>query len=335
MLLVARSARAQTGDVEPIGIRYEAPTECPDGSAFFREIATRTARVRAAGPAETTRVLHVEIGTGGSDSFTGRLTIEELEAGTTGAREVRATTCEEVVQTLGLVGALALDPKASLAVPTPPSPPTPPGPTTAGEAAPTSEAALEAPKVTAAETAHVPSRRPGHTRIGAGTQVEGAFIASLVPSARVFAEVEVEHGRDHALAPSLRLGATRSIDMSRSPTVGGATLQWTMATLEPCPVRFYLAREIAMRPCGGVAVGVLDAQGSAVEHAQSRARPWVAASAQVRLVWEVHPLLAVELESGAVVPFVRESFVFNPDVPIYTPPPVAFLSRAGVSVRFP
>src|SRR5258708_7240789 len=79
--------------IEPIGIAYDAPPGCPDSTAFFREIASRTSRARSAQSGEKARVLHVAIvkgtgGGGGANAFTGRLLIEEA-ATWSSAREVR------------------------------------------------------------------------------------------------------------------------------------------------------------------------------------------------------------------------------------------------------
>ena len=67
----------------------------------------------------------------------------------------------------------------------------------------------------------------------------------------------------------------------------------------------------------------------------SRSRPWATLSALGRLVWEPLAFLDVELEAGVIAPLYRESFVFTPSVAVYEAPPVAFLSRAGLGLRFP
>jgi hypothetical protein len=68
---LAGSARADSDIVEPIGIRYKAPADCPDSFAFFREIASHTSRVRAARRGETARVLAVDVADSGA-AFTGQ-----------------------------------------------------------------------------------------------------------------------------------------------------------------------------------------------------------------------------------------------------------------------
>ena len=72
-----------------------------------------------------------------------------------------------------------------------------------------------------------------------------------------------------------------------------------------------------------------------VVSAQQRQRPWVAADMYVRLLWEPLRALVLDLELGGVLPFYRESFFFQPGVPIYEAPTVAAFGRIGAGVRFP
>jgi hypothetical protein len=72
-----------------------------------------------------------------------------------------------------------------------------------------------------------------------------------------------------------------------------------------------------------------------VNGAESRSRPWVALTGVLRLAWELLPPLAIEVEAGVVAPLYRESFFFQPAVPVYQAPTLAFLGRAGMGLRFP
>ncbi|HSO32145.1 MAG TPA: hypothetical protein VLT33_06510, partial [Labilithrix sp.] len=75
ILVIAGAARAQEAP-EPLAVAYEAPPGCPTAAAFFREVAARTTRARAAQPGERARVMHVII-TKRDDEHAGRFWIED------------------------------------------------------------------------------------------------------------------------------------------------------------------------------------------------------------------------------------------------------------------
>ena len=339
ILTIAGAAHAQDAP-EPLSVAYEAPPGCPTSDAFFREIAARTTRARAAQPDERARVMHVVV-TKSGEQHVGRLWIEDASASST-ARSVSGRTCSEVVGALALVGALAVDPRASTAPiaaaptatttdapgpspekPADASPPPPPPPVPPPVAPRASSSAGTEPNASAL---------PG--RIEVGIQAEAAFVAGAVPSGRLFGDVSIGP-REGLFAPALRLALARSLDVDRAAAIGGATLRWTSVGLDACPLRLALARPVAVRPCVGGSAGVLDASGTGFAGTVSRSRPWATLSALARFVWEPLAWLDLELEAGVIAPLYRESFVFVPSVSVYEAPPLAFLSRAGLGLRFP
>lgn len=172
-------------------------------------------------------------------------------------------------------------------------------------------------------------------RVAVGAQAEGTALADLVLSGRVFGEISFgEDGRGF-VAPAFRLAASRSLDRDRMPAIGTASLHWTQAALEGCPLRFLLVPTLAARPCVGISGGVLNAEGTVAGAARQRSRPWSSLSAHGRLSWEPSSTFSLEIEAGAVLPLVRETFFFEPSVPVYEAPIVAFLGRAGLALHFP
>jgi hypothetical protein len=134
----------------------------------------------------------------------------------------------------------------------------------------------------------------------------------------------------------LRLALARSLEVGRAARVGGATLTWSTVSGAFCPVRIAIAGEnLGVRPCVELAGGVLDADGQLVAQAQSRSRPWLTAAAHGRLVWALARAFALEIEGGAMAPFFRESFFFEPGIPVYEAPAVVGFGRFAASVRFP
>lgn len=335
---VARAASAQVAP-EPIAVEYEAPPDCPGRDAFFGEITARTPRARAARPGEKARVMRVTI-TKRGEAHAGRLVVED-ETGASSPREVSATRCGEVVGALGLVAALAVDPRASSAPRPEPTatpettpaepPPTPGAPETKPAPAPPPPTPTGPPGPAPTPEGPPSARR---ARLAAGAGAEASAIAEAVLAFRVFGEIALAT-REGPPAPSLRLALARSLDVERSPAIGSATLRWTTGSLDLCPIGLAIGRTLAALPCAGLTVGVLDASGDGVDGAASRSRPWIAPDAHARLVWAPAPLFSVDLEGGAVFPLLRESFFFLPGVPVYEAPPVAALGRANVALHFP
>jgi hypothetical protein len=307
---------------------------------FFREIVARTTRARAALPGDHARTLRVLVGRRG-EAFAGRLWIEEA-ATSSRAREVKGKTCGEVIGALGLIAALAVDPSASVA--SRPEPQAAPPSASAPDAGPREQTATgPAAHRELAQDAQ-PAGRRTPIQLGAGAQGEVAMIADAVFAGRLFADLEVGDSA-RTWTPSFRVALGRSLDTQRRASSGGATLRFTQASVDVCPLRAAIVASIAVRPCVGASGGVLEAQGTDVNGAPPHSRPWTSALAHARLTWSPFAALAVEVEAGAVVPLHRDSFfvrvvegssagMASSEVDVYRAPPVAFVTRAGIGVRF-
>jgi hypothetical protein len=360
------------GDRESIGIAYDAPAGCPAEATFLREVAGRMSRTSTGGPGERARTLHVVVSRRGP-GFTGKLWIEEKGTSST-PRAVTGPACADVVSALSLIAAVAVESKAAAtAAQNPETTLAPEG--TSGvsntESAPTEAAgtpqntvqpnrepiakpparglATSASSAPDAMGGNLPARdqevrskpSPAQTlvsarpvRLEAGAQIELSSLADLVVAGRVFGELEID-GFAEIWAPSFRLALARSLDNDRHPSVGSATLTFTEASLEACPVRANIAASVAVRPCAGASGGVLQAQGKGVDGAQLHTVPWATVFAHGRLAWRPLRLLAVEADVGALAPLRRDSFVFDPNVPVYRAPPLAIAARLGFGMRFP
>ncbi|HLK35581.1 MAG TPA: hypothetical protein VKU41_02435, partial [Polyangiaceae bacterium] len=122
----AASAAAQD-DEETIQLGYQASSGCPDQAAFVARVRARTARAALVAPGTgpgDVRAFDVEVAAG--DPARGRLTLRGPHHAE-GTRRVQAATCDEVVDALALVVALAIDPRAPVIPATPPTT-TAPGP---------------------------------------------------------------------------------------------------------------------------------------------------------------------------------------------------------------
>lgn len=298
-------AEARAADAEAMSLRYDAPPGCPDAASFFGEVSARTTRVRASRSGELARVLVVHIERR-DESFAGHLTIEDAQTKSS-PRDVTGDSCAEVVRALGLVAALAIDPSASVTERPPPPEPNEP-------------IAPPAPSVPAGEGSSLTAE------VGAG--VEASARSDVVVGARLFGEIEIG-------GVAVRLAAMRTFAVDREAVTGSVTLAWTTGTLAVCPFRIALGDDVTVRPCAELGAGILQAKGVGVRDAQDETRPWVDAGAHGRLSWAPARRLALEVEAGANMALLRESFRFDPNVVAYQVPVIAAFARAGVGVLFP
>ena len=102
-----------SAEPEHIRIQFSAPRKCPDGAAFVRALRQRTGRFQLASGAEQTRVFVVTIAAA-DPLVAGRLEIQG-PATEVSVRDVSGKTCDEVMEALALMTALAVDPSAQSA----------------------------------------------------------------------------------------------------------------------------------------------------------------------------------------------------------------------------
>lgn len=182
--VVAGAVRAASA--EPVRITYAAPAGCPDEADVVARLADKANARRAdRGPA---RVFAIAIARDDA-GFHGTIAIDGV------AREVAAGTCEEVVDALVIVAALAVEERAP-AVPPP------------------------------VVIAPAPHREPERWYLVAGAGV--ARYAGMTPSARLGVPVYVAARHGHS-----ELRAT--FDATTRDDLAMASFRWTAGRLEGCP----------------------------------------------------------------------------------------------------
>jgi hypothetical protein len=252
----------------------------------------------------------------------GHLAIVELSGETT-TREVSGQTCAQVVDALALVAALAMDP-GGLAAPLRSPLPT----------APDHE---RAPNPSGRALARRAQRR-WRLSVAAGAEVTGAVPPGLALGIPLFVEL-----RDEPVGPtvaasrarlSLRLGFERTFGASIPTQPGSAQFTWTVGRVDSCAA-WQFGKWLTAGPCAGIEAGILEGKGS-IAHPLDRSRPWVAVAAILRGRWLVLPPFFLELEAGAVLPLVRDTFVFeSPRTVVYEVPSVGPQAGAGLGALFP
>jgi hypothetical protein len=332
-----RAARA--ADTEPIVVRVEAPSSCPEANDFFTQVKARTTRARQAEPGERARSFVVAIRRAGA-RFRGRLDVRD-PGGERSTRELAADGCDELVTALALIAALAIDPDAL--VPTPPAPapaptpapppaPSPPAPTPGRHVTSVASAALVAPALPAL-VAVEPARAEPPLRLAAGVVASwtGAIAPSLSESAAVF--VEASSPARGAVAPTLRVSLLRA---EPGPFVlgrGTASFSWLAGRLDACAIRL-AADPVDLAPCAGLTAGVLGVRGRLGSAVRDEARPWVSAELLFRARVRLDETVRLEATGGASLPFVRDSFIFQPAGTLHEVPAAGGFFGVGCAFRF-
>jgi hypothetical protein len=363
----ATGAAAEQPRAEPVRVDIQAPSDCADGILFLDEVRSRTPLVRAAVEGEPARVFRVTVTRDGAVAR-GTLVVQEGDHAST-PRRVLGASCEEVVQALALVAALAVDPLASMvprlqgekpATPGTTAPPalSPAVPSTAAPpalpvAAPRPNDSRIADESRQPQTTRraAPPERPRAGAIGSTKPSRGAVGARRwawtagalfdvigaedipVVGASVFGQLEWQD--ETVLSPSVRLGAAGFGGRSIPKGPGDGRFEWWTGQLDVCPVRALLSEGIVARPCVAAETGVLAARGGGVPNAQSPLVPWTSVGGLALLEWRFSPLFTLEAYGGVRAPVTRQTFLFSPGFAVYKVPWAFLVAGTGVGLHFP
>ena len=350
-----------------VAVRYDAQTPCPDRSVFIGNLLARTRRLRLTEDRPDAVVFAVRIGSGEADSH------GTLEVTTPGRkptlREVRAGTCEEVVEALALVAALTIDPDAQTA-------PLTSGavqaaasglettteersevvaaasPSEVATAGSPSEGPAEGPEESSPPTAFtrppsVVSRTPQLGRRGYEVGVGGQLELDAAPFGRPFLAwrgfLDVSPRGSGVMRPALGASVALGSDHVEQE-LGGAELDWVAGRLDLCPVDLAGASWVAVRPCVAFDLGRVSGEGKAtkedVELRVHEARfTWASGALLGRVDFEPLGPLLIRLEGGVLVPFSSEAaFVLRGEAKTETlvnVPSASLVGGVGLGLRFP
>ena len=312
---VARAQQPATE--EAIRFQYGAPAECPDLATFTARVRARTARGRVAAADELARTFAVAIAAE-ARGFSG--SVEFLDdTGSSVSRRVHGEACDEVVSSLALITALALD--ASLR-PEPEQPATSkPAPVVAPPAPPVP--ALRPVSVARpgweADGARGPSARVG---VSGGYSVPlDAFSLGLLG--------QLDWPRTSSLISGLALrlrghyaDADRDVDTGRH-----ANLRLLGLEVSACP-KGVRVDPFTLYLCGAFDLGSLRARGvksPALPFPGSSTILWVAVGLELRLAWQPEAPFWLECSGQLGTPLVEHTFRFK------APTAEAFKAEPGLS----
>ncbi|HWP06202.1 MAG TPA: hypothetical protein VNN72_10690 [Polyangiaceae bacterium] len=341
-VLVAASTRVRAADAEPVRVGYEAPANCPAQSAFEAIFLRELGRATLAQAGEYARALTIRV-TESAQGFQAGVELVDRE-GRSVARALEAPTCEQAVEAIALVAALAARSQAEpsesgdagvapAAIPTAtlsaePSPPEPAAPP---------------PSIPADSRASPPKEAPpaAHDAPRETTRLFGAAAGLLVttgvgPAAAFGGGVELRLGTTGPPARSLALLASYA-DTFRTSVNGVDVRMWLVrGRLELCPLEPLFSEHVSVSPCAGFELGSQSGSafedGTRVFNTQTESRLWAAGAlaGRARFRWgNVGAALGPEV----VFPFTRNEFVLQrPELPLYRVPGVAVGASAVAGI---
>ncbi|HEX5101571.1 MAG TPA: hypothetical protein VFV94_18800 [Polyangiaceae bacterium] len=342
-VLVAPSTHVRAADAEPVRVGYQAPSNCPAQPAFEAIFLRELGRATLAQASEYARALAIRV-TESAQGFQAGVELVDRE-GRSVARAIEAPTCEQAVEAIALVAALAarsqaepsdeadasLAPAASpMATPSAePSPIEPPPP----------------PRAIPADSGSAPARATPPVAPGAAresTRLFGAAAAGLLfatgvgPAPAFGAVVELRLGMTGPAARSLALLASYADTFRTSVNGVDVRMRLVRARLELCPFEPSFSQHVSVSPCAGFELGSQSGSafedGTRVFNTQAESRLWAAGTlaGRARFRWgDVGAALGPEV----VFPFTRNEFLLaRPEIQLYEVPRVAFAASAVAGI---
>lgn len=324
---------------EAVRFDYRAPTECPNLAVFEQRVRDRSLHIRVAVQGELARTFDVVVTTG-SDSASASVEFVDGD-GSSLSRTVRGATCDEVVSSIALVIALAIDARATQrSVPSPsPRPPSarqeiprsrlhaPPTPT-AG-----TWSTARMPEAARRQRSLVPARHAWGPTVGLGA----GFASHGGPSGALTFDASLAV-RPFSARSSVRGSLFHFRSEGTTSTGQRATFRGYGFRADACPWAL-VVRSFFAEPCVGLDLGVIAAKGvdgALVVNPRSSARFWGQAEAISRL-GVVLGALVLEAQGELSVPFSSYRFGFGAEaggVDAFEVPPVGVAARAGAGFRF-
>jgi hypothetical protein len=283
-------------------------TECPHDT-FALQVLRRAPSAKLASPTEPALSMEVKLSKE-PGIVRGRLTLQESNGFVT-ERKVTGASCAEVTAALALIAAVFLDPNAT---------------------------ADEPPKLRRREDPRsAPVEAPGSWRLGVGPAVgvHGATAPRFTPGLALVLEAALE--RDRGLSPLFSVSLIRGLTSRVEVQTSVATLRFTAARLQACPVAWPRVGNVTFRPCGLIEAGVLDAAGTETSDPQRVRAPWLAPGGALRAELNLSTILTIAIDAGFVVPLFRPEFYFDPDAPetvAFEVPPIGSTGHLGLLARF-
>ena len=345
----------------PVFIELVPSDVCASSHELARRVAHRSERVRIASSPEGAVVAHVEIRNVGPGAVEATLTMTEL-SGKRWSRLVRSATCEEALDAIALVLAVAFSPELSPVQepipgpappprprePRPPKPPPaevddrrrappapappapeptpPPEPPPPVEPVPAPRPVVDRPS----EPKVVPSPESAIGSFGAAASLIRGPAPTIMPGVSVFGSLR--WNRDSVISPALQLRASHFWMAGYAAAGGVANFSLDSGTVLLCPV-WLQEHRVSVQLCATAEAGRLLVRGTQTLNGATRARPYVAIGASAAIDIDFGRGVTFISFANGGAPLMRDSFQFRPAV-FYEVPMVVLTAGAGLAVRF-
>jgi hypothetical protein len=309
-----------------VQLEFVAPDTCAQVDEFADKVHGRSERIQF----EPAAAKHLTISIRGEDAaFSGRASFAQ-EGQPPLSREIKAHTCDEVIEGLALVTVMVLDPDAF-------------------QQPADEEAHPPAPPVTAAATATaipVPATPPAQLQVPrpVPTATHARFeygLAGVVGVARgpapntllgFGASAHAGWQQPHHLwSPQARLTFTHSSLAGYATAAGTADFALNSFTLGVCPIALRLA-SLHAHPCAAASLGQLTAAGTRTFVPATERLLSADVGGQLPLVWNPIPKLEVFVMPALGYPLKRYAFTFAPHQ-FYRQPAVLVSATAGIGLQ--
>jgi hypothetical protein len=322
-------ALAQSKPSEGPALVYRSPEECPSGEGFMQRIRARLGVSRTA--SGDGRTLNVQIAPSGR-GYSGRLSLIGPDGRST-TKSLEARDCEDLVDALALVAALAVesdddaaraeaqDPEArrsrattptASSSPTPVAPAASPSATRGTPAAPPNETPRSTPVVV---PTRLPVDRASEPTAGSGIGLELGGLVALGPAPTpvyggALSFVWIAPG-DGLFQPAFQLGAGAAFAPDLAEPSGKARFAWLTVRAAAYLLRWTLGGEIVVRAGAIGDVGVLLARGLETLSPASSSRGWLSLGVALSLDAPLGSRFTFRPVLGVEAPLRRDRYAFG------------------------